>query len=139
MYPSSLSREQWKKIEHLFIPKSTRGRKSLHDKMDLLNAVLYVVKGGIQWRMMPTNLPPWKTVYTFFRRMCLNGVWEKVLDFLNKECRRKSWRTAGPSIAIIDSQSTKTQYNADHKGYDGGKKNQGKKKAYRSRYYGKSP
>ncbi len=63
MYPSSISISEWEIIKYLFKPSSPRGRKPVHDKMDLLNAVLYVVKGGIPWRMMPTDFPPWKTVY----------------------------------------------------------------------------
>jgi putative transposase len=132
MYPSDITRKEWKLISPLFVCKSKRGRKSKHDKRKLLNGVLYVVKGGIQWRMMPKDFPPWKTVYTFFRRMCLQGVWEKVLDFVNKKYRVHVGKNEEPSFAIVDSQSVKTQYNSDNRGYDGGKKNKREKASHRS-------
>lgn len=131
MYPSDVSRKEWKLIEHFFRPRTHRGRKPDHSKRVLLNAVLYVVKGGIQWRMMPKNFPPWKTVYTFFRRMCLAGIWEKVLDFLNQKYRVKIGKNPTPSYVIVDTQSVKTQYDAEDRGFDGGKKNQRKKEAHR--------
>lgn len=86
--------------------------------------MLYVTKGGIPWRMMPKDFPSWKTVYTFFRRACKQGIWEKILDFLNKEYRKKLKRNEMPSFAIVDSQSVKTIYKSKDVGFDGGKKNQ---------------
>jgi putative transposase len=123
MYPSDLNDKEWTVIKDFFKPKSPRGRKPKHEKRALLNAVLYVTKGGIQWRMMPKDLPPWKTVYTFFRRMCLQGIWEKILDHANRLHRQKVGKNAGPTLAIVDSQSVKTQYDSQNKGVDGGKKN----------------
>ena len=77
--------------------------------------------------MLPSNFPPWETVYDHFNRLGQRGIWEKVLDFLNELSRKKHGRSAKPSYAIVDSQSVKTQYASEARGFDGGKKS---KKAY---------
>ena len=125
-YQSDLKQEEWDKIKHFFDRKNSNaaGRKGIHSKQHLVNAVLYVTKGGIPWRMMPKDFPSWQTVYTFFRRACKQGIWEKILDFLNKEYRKKLKRNEMPSFAIVDSQSVKTIYKSEDIGFDGGKKNQ---------------
>ena len=91
---------------------------------DIVNAILYVTKGGIQWRMMPNDFPPWDTVYALFRRLNQRGVWEQVLDSLNRLHRQRQGRNPEPSYAIVDSQSVKTQYASEERGIDGGKKSE---------------
>ena len=76
----------------------------------------------IKKNMLPKDFPPWQTVYCYFQQWCREGIWEQVLDVLNKKDRLKQGRTATPSYGIIDSQSTKTQYSSDERGIDGGKK-----------------
>jgi putative transposase len=87
-YPSDIAEHEWKRIEHYFQPASRRGRKPTHDKRALVNAVLYVVKSGCQWRMLPSDFPPWQTVYDHFRRWNLNGVWESALAELTRQHRQ---------------------------------------------------
>lgn len=127
-YPSALSEKQWDIIKSAFEPKSERGRPITHTKKSIVDAILYVLKGGITWRMMPNDLPPWKTVYDHFSRWNKAGVWEKVLDSLNKIRRQKVGREAAPSYGIIDAQSVKTQYASEERGIDGGKKVKGHKR-----------
>ena len=122
MYDSDLSDREWDKIKHFFKRPDPRGAKRIHSKRTIVNAILYVVKSGCQWRMMPNDLPPWSTVYDHYRKWNLNGTWEKVLKFLNGEARRKQGRSPSPTYAIVDSQSVKTQYNSEERGFDGGKK-----------------
>lgn len=129
-YPSDLSDADWELIENYFARTNKRGAVGEHAKRDVVNAILYVTRGGIQWRMLPRDFPPWQTVYDHYRSWCLRGVWEKVLDQLNELHRRKLGRNDKPSYGIIDSQSTKTQYANEDRGYDGGKKNERKKKTY---------
>jgi putative transposase len=93
-----------------------------------VNAILYVVKGGIQWRLMPNDFPPWQTVYDHFSRWSKRGVWEKCLDKLTVIRRQKTGRCAVPSYGIIDAQSVKTQYASEERGIDGGKKVKGHKR-----------
>jgi putative transposase len=83
-YPSSLTDEQWEKIAAYFSPADPRGRKAIHSKKEIVDAILYVLKGGIQWRMLPLDFPPWKTVYDHFSRWNKRGVWAKVLNVLNR-------------------------------------------------------
>jgi transposase len=125
-YPSDLKDKQWAAIKDNF----HNGNRAKHDKRVLLNAVLYVVKTGCQWRWLPKDFPCWKTVYTFFRRMCIEGVWEKILQQLVLKTRVQAGKDPGPTYCIIDSQSVKTTGPADSRGIDGGKKNQGTEEAH---------
>ena len=127
-YPSDLSEKQWDIIKSAFDPKSERGRPTTHTKKSIVDAILYVLKGGITWRMMPNDLPPWKTVYDHFSRWNKTGVWERILDSLNKIRRQKVGREAESSYGIIDAQSVKTQYASEERGIDGGKKVKGHKR-----------
>lgn len=117
-YPTDLTDKQWDLIKHHFVGC----RKRKYDKRTLVNAVLYLVKTGCQWRMLPHDLPPYKTVYSFYRRMRINGTWEAIMDGLVKQIRINAGRNATPSYAIIDSQSVKTTYASEQRGIDGGKK-----------------
>ena len=125
-YPSDLKDKQWEKIKDNF----KNGNRAKHEKRILVNAILYVVKTGCQWRWLPKDYPCWKTVYTFYRRMCIQGIWEKILGQLVIKTRAESGRDWGPTYGIIDSQSVKTTGPSTERGIDGGKKNQGKKEAH---------
>ena len=85
-----------------------RGAKSIHSKQTIVNAILYVVETGCQWRLLPRDFPPWQTVYDHYRRWNQRGIWQEVLDFLNARTRVKEGKKAFPSYAIVDSQSVKT-------------------------------
>jgi putative transposase len=129
-YPSDLTDNEWESIKHFFERPDPRGNKGYHEKRIIVNAIFYVIKGGIQWRMIPNDFPPWETVYDHFNRLCKRGVWEKILEHLNELARKKQDRKAVPSYAIVDSQSVKTQYASEDRGFDGGKKSKRSKKAY---------
>ena len=91
-----------------------------------MNAILYVLRSGCPWRLLPYEFPAWGTVYYYFRRWQHEGVWDRVLKALRMELRQKQGRHAEPSAAIIDSQSIKTSaVRGPEKGYDAGKKNLG--------------
>ena len=89
MYQSDLKNEEWKLIEHHFFPTDRRGNSHKHDKKTIVNAILYVAEGGIKWRMMPIDFPPWQTVYDHFSRWNKSGVWEKALHEVNRIFREK--------------------------------------------------
>ena len=127
-YPSDLSENQWELIKSVFESRTKRGRPVSHHKKKIVDATLYVVKSGIPWRMMPNDLPSWKTVYDHFSRWNKKGLWEKLLDQLNQMRRQKIGRAIKPSYAIIDAQSVKTQYASEDRGIDGGKKVKGHKR-----------
>ena len=87
-----------------------------------MDAILYILRGGIQWRMMPKDFPPWKIVYDHFSKWNKRGIWERCLDRLTASHRLKEGRTALPSYGIIDAQSVETQYASEERGIDSGKK-----------------
>ena len=117
-YETDLTDEQWEIIEPLFVGM----RKRKWEKRELVNAVLYLVKTGCQWRNLPHDFPPAFTVHSFYRRARLNGLWDKILQHLVKITRENAGRNSEPSYAIIDSQSVKTTSASEQRGYDGGKK-----------------
>ena len=88
----------------------------------MTDAVLYVVDSGCKWRQLPHDFPPYTTVYSFYRRAKINGLWDKILKHLVKKTRTNAGRKESPSYAIIDSQSVKTVAASEERGIDGGKK-----------------
>jgi putative transposase len=122
-YPTDLTDEQWAILEPLFVGM----REYKYSKRELLNALLYVVDSGCKWRQLPHDFPVWQTVYSFFRRATKKGLWNKVLEHLVKVTRQKAGRNSNPSYAIIDSQSVKSVYASDQRGFDGGKKRKAEK------------
>jgi len=136
-YQSDLTNEQWAVIEPVFKAYLGKyGNRALHEKRDLVNGVLYVTKTGCQWRMLPNDFPPYSTVFDFFRRMKIKGVWEQINDLLVRKTREKAGRSPNPTYALIDSQSVKTTSASSERGIDGGKKNQGAKATHCHRYHG---
>jgi transposase len=120
-YPSDLTDAQWEKISEFF----PMGNKGTVHKRSLVEAVLYIVKTGCQWRLLPHDYPNWSTVKSFYYRAIAKGIWEKVMQSLVKETRINAGRSESPSYALIDSQSVKTTADANNRGYDGGKKRKG--------------
>ena len=99
-YETDLTDEQWEVIAPLF----SNMRKYKWDKRELVNAVLYLVKTGCQWRNLPHDFPPVFTVHSFYRRARLSGLWDKILQHLVKLTRQKAGLSEEPTQALIDSQ-----------------------------------
>ena len=87
---SDLSDAEWALIAHHFEPQDPRGIKPIHPKRCIVKAILYLNKTGAQWRMLPKDYPPWKTVDDHYRRWNARGVWETALDDLARVDRKKT-------------------------------------------------
>ena len=107
-YPTDLTDAQWGLLEPLLPTVSLRGHPRTVHLREVVNGILYVLRGGISWRMMPHDLPPWGTVWWYFRKWRKDGTWERVLEALRPVVRESEGRDATPSGAIIDSQSVRT-------------------------------
>ena len=112
MYPSDLTDRQWSRLSPLLNePRGERhagGRPPKYEQRRVVDALLYVVKTGCQWRQLPSDFPPWKSVHEHFRAWRDSGVWERVGQTLREQGRKAGGRNATPTVAIIDSQSAKT-------------------------------
>ena len=122
-YATDLTDRQWEAIEWRFNEYTGKyTHRIVWSKRELVNAVLYLLKTGCQWRMLPNDFPPYSTVHTFYRRARLNGLWEIIMGDMVKVSRLRSDRDEMPTYGVIDSQSSKTTLAAEERGIDGGKK-----------------
>lgn len=97
-------------------------RKRQHSLRAIINAILYVTKGGIAWRMMPNDLPKWSLVYYYFKKWSADGTVTQVHQQLLAQVRQQAHREVSPSLDLTDSQSVKTMSVTIEKGLDGNKK-----------------
>lgn len=102
-YPSDLSQNQWRRIRHLFPRWRGIGRPPKWSSYSILNAIFYILRTGCQWRFLPADFPPWKTVYDYFRKWSKSGFIKKIHDVLRNRVRKKLGRNKSPSRGIIDS------------------------------------
>ncbi len=107
-YPSDLTDAQWARLEPLLPPVRPGGRPRAHPLREVIDALRYVLRGGIAGRALPHDYPPWQTAYHYFRAWRRDGTWERLNDELRELVRSRAGRNAQPSAAILDSQSAKT-------------------------------
>jgi len=128
-YPSDLTDSQWHLIKGLLPPPKPRGRPRLNLR-EVIDAIFYVLKGGIQWRMLPTDCPRWQSVYGHFRRWRRDGLWRRLHDALRAAARRRVGRHKHPTAGCLDSQSVHTTEAAAPatRGNDANKRVKGRKR-----------
>jgi len=126
-YETSLSDAQWALV-HPFLPKLSKRGRPHTDRRLVLDAILYIVKGGIPWRLLPVGFPPWKTVHSIFRKWTRDLIWADLNDRLRALARAQQDKRCRPTAAILDSQSVKSDGHGGSVGYDAAKKIKGRKR-----------
>ena len=127
-YQTDLTDAEWTVIEPYLPPAHSTGRPRSWPMREIVNGIFYVMRAGCPWRLLPSDLPPWGTIYRWFAAFRDDGCFEKINHALVMADRERAGRGASPTGAIIDSQSVKTTEAGGPRGYDAGKKGKGRKR-----------
>lgn len=103
-YPTDMTDKQWEQLKTLLPQKRTSEAKA----REYINAILYVLRTGGSWAMLPHDFPNFETVKTYFHKLQRDGTWQRINDALREQVRQASGRESDPSLLILDSQSVKT-------------------------------
>ena len=109
LYPTDLSIEQWRILDPLIPPAKHGGRHREHQMIRIINAIIYKVKTGCQWRLLPNDYPPWRTVYEYFRNWSLDDTWQKIHDEIVKLVRKKKGKTSIRQLQSLTANLSKQQ------------------------------
>lgn len=126
-YPSNLSEGAWRYLKP-YLPESAVGRPRELSIRKVVNGILYVLTTGCQWRQLPSEFPHWSAVYYYFRKWSRDGTWKKLHHLLRSRLREKKGRHKHPTAGCLDSQSVKCTAVPGVRGYDAGKKVNGRKR-----------
>jgi putative transposase len=128
-YPSNLTDAEWNCLQRFLPSRSPHGKLRRHCLRTIFDALFYLLRTGCPWRYLPSNFPPWQTVYYHFRQFCRTGVWTHLYRELREAERRRVGKDPHPSAAIMDAQSVKTvEESACISGFDAHKCVKGRKR-----------
>ena len=127
-YPTDLTDSQWNHIKEMFPPPKVTGRPREVEFREIVNAILYLLFTGCQWRFIPHDYPPWRTCYGYFRAWQDAGLWYRIHEMLRSDLRQKKGRRKHPTAGSLDSQSVKTVSLIEIKGVEANRKINGRKR-----------
>jgi putative transposase len=129
LYPTDLTDSQWDIIQEMIPRAKSGGRPRSLEMRQVINGILYIVVGGIQWRLLPKEYPKWQSVYSYFRQWRDDGTWQRIHDTLRAKVRRQAGRHKHATAGSIDSQTVKTGSTPSGvRGFDGAKLTTGRKR-----------
>ena len=127
-YVSDVSDEEWDFVVPYLSLMREDAPQRRHALRELFNGLRFIARGGLQWRLMPHDLPPWQAVYQQTRRWLAAGVFAAIVHDLRQLLRLAKGRAATPTAAILDSRTLQsTPESGSRAGYDGAKRKQGSK------------
>jgi transposase len=127
-YPSDVSDDEWAFAAPYLALMTEDAPQREHPLREVFNGLRYIVRTGMQWRMMPNDLPPWYTVYQQTRRWLKAGVFEAMVRDLRMLMREIEGRAPQPRAAVLDSRTLQsTPESGARAGYDGHKRRKGSK------------
>lgn len=127
-YPSDLTDDEWELLRPLVPEAPPNPGTEPYDRREIVNAIRYAVRTGVQWRYLPHDFPEWHSAYGYFARWRDDGTWERIEQALRPKARTASGRKPDAHLVIVDSQTAKTTESGGPRGYDGNKKMLGRKR-----------
>lgn len=129
-YPSDITNDEWMTLEPMLPVAQGTGRPRVHSLREIINGIRYVQRYGIPWDAMPKDLPPWSLCYDYWRVLTDGGHLDQINHLLVMADREKHGREASPTLVIVDAQSVKCDAPQGERGYDAGKKVNGRKRHF---------